>query len=144
MLLFIEIFNEWISLNGVLILNDVIVELVLCIKLVSEMMECEIDLGVVIEFEIIIVMMFLYFGEIYFVDFVIVEVGLGIKNDLINVFILVLLILISIGLDYIDILGGIYLDIVRDKGVIIKFNVLVIYVVKNEDVLKYVCECVIE
>lgn len=127
-----------------LILNDVIVELVLCIKLVSEMMECEIDLGVVIEFEIIIVMMFLYFGEIYFVDFVIVEVGLGIKNDLINVFILVLLILISIGLDYIDILGGIYLDIVRDKGVIIKFNVLVIYVVKNEDVLKYVCECVIE
>lgn len=144
MLLFIEIFNEWISLNGVLILNDVIVELVLCIKLVSEMMECEIDLGVVIEFEIIIVMMFLYFGEIYFVDFVIVEVGLGIKNDLINVFILILLILISIGLDYIDILGGIYLDIVRDKGVIIKFNVLVIYVVKNEDVLKYVCECVIE
>lgn len=127
-----------------LILNDVIVELVLCIKLVSEMMECEIDLGVVIEFEIIIVMMFLYFGEIYFVDFVIVEVGLGIKNDLINVFILILLILISIGLDYIDILGGIYLDIVRDKGVIIKFNVLVIYVVKNEDVLKYVCECVIE
>lgn len=89
-------------------------------------------------------MMFFYFGEINFVDFVIIEVGLGIKNDLMNVFKFVLFIFISIGFDYIDILGIIYLDIVKDKVVIIKLYILIVYVVKNDDVLKYVRDYVFE
>lgn len=55
---FIETFNERISLNGVPISNDAIVELVSRIKPVSEMMERETDLGVATEFEIITAMMF--------------------------------------------------------------------------------------
>ncbi len=60
---FIETFNERISLNGVPISNDAIVELVSRIKPVSEMMERETDLGVATEFEIITAMMFYTFCE---------------------------------------------------------------------------------
>lgn len=76
---FIESFNERISLNGVPIMNDEIVKLVERVKPVSEALEIETDLGGATEFEIITTMMFLYFGEINPVDFVIIEAGLGIK-----------------------------------------------------------------
>ena len=82
---FIESFNERISLNGVPIMNDEIVQLVEQVKPVSEALEIETDLGGATEFEIITTMMFLYFGEINPVDFVIIEAGLGIKNDSTNV-----------------------------------------------------------
>merc|ERR1712126_426467 len=88
--------------------------------------------------------MFLYFGEIHPVDFVIVEAGLGIKNDSTNVFNPIMSILTSIGLDHTDILGNTYLDIAKDKGDIIKLNTPVIYSVKNEDALKYIRDYAVE
>lgn len=90
------------------------------------------------EFEIITTMMFVYFGQIHPVDFVVVEAGLGIKNDSTNVFNPILSVLTSIGLDHTDILGNTYLDIAKDKGAIIKPNIPVIYAVKNEEALKYI------
>ncbi|MCJ1656179.1 bifunctional folylpolyglutamate synthase/dihydrofolate synthase [Staphylococcus sp. NRL 16/872] len=135
---FIETFNERISLNGHPITNDEIVELVERVKPVSEALEQETELGGATEFEIITTMMFLYFGEIHPVDFVIVEAGLGIKNDSTNVFKPIISILTSIGLDHTDILGNTYLDIAKDKGAIIKPNTPVIYAVKNEEALKYI------
>lgn len=135
---FIETFNERISLNGHPITNDEIVELVERVKPVSEALEQETELGGATEFEIITTMMFLYFGEIHPVDFVVVEAGLGIKNDSTNVFKPILSILTSIGLDHTDILGNTYLDIAKDKGAIIKPNTPVIYAVKNEEALKYI------
>ena len=83
-------------------------------------------------------MMFVYFGQIHPVDFVVVEAGLGIKNDSTNVFNPILSVLTSIGLDHTDILGNTYLDIAKDKGAIIKPNIPVIYAVKNEEALKYI------
>ncbi|MGI2243008.1 bifunctional folylpolyglutamate synthase/dihydrofolate synthase [Staphylococcus cohnii] len=135
---FIETFNERISLNGVPISDDAIVELVQKVKSVSEALEIETELGTATEFEIITTMMFLYFGEIHPVDFVIVEAGLGIKNDSTNVFKPILSILTSIGLDHVDILGDTYVDIAKDKGAIIKPETPVIYAVKNEDALKII------
>lgn len=135
---FIETFNERISLNGYPITNDEIVELVERVKPVSEALEQETELGIATEFEIITTMMFLYFGEIHPVDLVIVEAGLGIKNDSTNVFKPIISILTSIGLDHTDILGNTYLDIAKDKGAIIKPNTPVIYAVKNEEALKYI------
>ncbi|PTE71825.1 bifunctional folylpolyglutamate synthase/dihydrofolate synthase, partial [Staphylococcus devriesei] len=135
---FIETFNERISLNGYPITNDEIVELVERVKPVSEALEQETELGIATEFEIITTMMFLYFGEIHPVDFIIVEAGLGIKNDSTNVFKPIISILTSIGLDHTDILGNTYLDIAKDKGAIIKPNTPVIYAVKNEEALKYI------
>lgn len=135
---FIETFNERISLNGQPITNDEIVELVEKVKPISEALEQETELGGATEFEIITTMMFVYFGEIHPVDFVVVEAGLGIKNDSTNVFKPIISILTSIGLDHTDILGNTYLDIAKDKGAIIKPNTPVIYAVKNEEALKYI------
>ena len=135
---FIETFNERISLNGVPISDNAIVELVQKVKPVSEALEAETELGTATEFEIITTMMFLYFGEIHPVDFVIVEAGLGIKNDSTNVFKPILSILTSIGLDHVDILGDTYVDIAKDKGAIVKPETPVIYAVKNEDALKVI------
>lgn len=135
---FIETFNERISLNGLPITNDEIVELVEIVKPISEALEQETELGGATEFEIITTMMFVYFGQIHPVDFVVVEAGLGIKNDSTNVFNPILSVLTSIGLDHTDILGNTYLDIAKDKGAIIKPNIPVIYAVKNEVALKYI------
>lgn len=135
---FIETFNERISLNGLSITNDEIVELVEIVKPISEALEQETELGGATEFEIITTMMFVYFGQIHPVDFVVVEAGLGIKNDSTNVFNPILSVLTSIGLDHTDILGNTYLDIAKDKGAIIKPNIPVIYAVKNEEALKYI------
>ncbi|EHJ06796.1 bifunctional folylpolyglutamate synthase/dihydrofolate synthase [Staphylococcus simiae] len=141
---FIETFNERISLNGIPISNDDIVELVSLVKPISEKMDEQTDLGVATEFEIITTMMFLYFGQMHPVDFVIVEAGLGIKNDSTNVFNPILSILTSIGLDHTDILGNSYLDIAKDKGAIIKPNTPIIYAVKNEEALKYIRDRAVE
>ena len=88
-------------------------------------------------------MMFLYFGEIHPVDFVIIEAGLG-KNDSTNVFNPIMSILTSIGLDHTDILGNTYLDIAKDKGDIIKPNTPVIYSVKMKMLLKYIRDYAVE
>ncbi|BCU52515.1 dihydrofolate synthase / folylpolyglutamate synthase [Staphylococcus auricularis] len=135
---FIETFNERISLNGVPISDDEVVELVQIVKTVSEDMDEQTDLGVATEFEIITAMMFVYFGKLHPVDFVIIEAGLGIKNDSTNVFNPIMSILTSIGLDHTDILGDTYIDIARDKGDIVKPHIPVIYAVKNDDALKVI------
>ncbi|ARJ49958.1 bifunctional folylpolyglutamate synthase/dihydrofolate synthase [Staphylococcus lutrae] len=134
---YIETFNERISLNGLPITNDDIVTLVARVKPISEMMEAQTELGVATEFEIITTMMYLYFGEIHPVDFVIVEAGLGVKNDSTNVIQPLMSILTSIGLDHTDILGQTYLDIAKDKAAIIKPHTPIVYAIKNEEALKY-------
>ncbi|WP_019165132.1 bifunctional folylpolyglutamate synthase/dihydrofolate synthase [Staphylococcus delphini] len=134
---YIETFNERISLNGLPITNEDIVALVARVKPVSEMMEEQTELGVATEFEIITTMMYLYFGELHPVDFVIVEAGLGVKNDSTNVIHPLMSILTSIGLDHTDILGQTYLDIAKDKAAIIKPHTPIVYAVKNEEALKY-------
>lgn len=134
---YIETFNERISLNGLPISNEDIVALVARVKPVSEMMEEQTELGVATEFEIITTMMYLYFGELHPVYFVIVEAGLGVKNDSTNVIQPLMSILTSIGLDHTDILGQTYLDIAKDKAAIIKPHTPIVYAVKNEEALKY-------
>ncbi|MBF7016909.1 bifunctional folylpolyglutamate synthase/dihydrofolate synthase [Staphylococcus durrellii] len=135
---FIETFNERISLNGHPITDDELVNLVEIVKPVSEALESETDLGIATEFEVITTMMFVYFGEINPVDFVVIEAGLGVKNDSTNVFNPILTILTSIGLDHTDILGESYVDIAKDKGAIVKSNTPIIYAVKNDEALKVI------
>lgn len=76
-------------------------------------------------------MMYLYFGELHPVDIVIVEAGLGVKNDSTNVIQPLMSILTSIGLDHTDILGQTYLDIAKDKAAIIKPHTPIVYAVKK-------------
>lgn len=135
---YIETFNERISLNGQPISDEEIVQLVDIVKPVSEQLEVETDLGTATEFEIITMMMFVYFGEVHPVDFVIVEAGLGAKNDSTNVFTPVMSILTSIGLDHTNIIGDTYLDIAKEKAGVIKVGVPLVYAAKNEDAQEYI------
>ncbi|MGV2875029.1 folylpolyglutamate synthase/dihydrofolate synthase family protein [Macrococcus capreoli] len=135
---YIETFNERISLNGLPISNDEIVELVSIVKPVSEMLHDETDLGVATEFEIITMMMFVYFGQIHPVDFVIVEAGLGAKNDSTNVFMPIMTVLTSIGLDHTNILGDTYLDIAKEKAGVIKTGVPLVFAVHHDEAKAYI------
>ncbi|MGV3244155.1 bifunctional folylpolyglutamate synthase/dihydrofolate synthase [Staphylococcus sp. 11261D007BR] len=134
---YIETFNERISVDGKPISNEAIADLVTRVKPISEAMEEETELGTATEFEIITTMMYLYFGELNPVDFVIVEAGLGVKNDSTNVIQPIISVLTSIGLDHTDILGNTYLDIAKDKSAIIKPETPVIYAIKNEEAIKH-------
>lgn len=139
---FIVTFNERISINGTPITDDELVELVQIVKPISERLESETELGPATEFEIITLMMFVYFGTVYPVDFVIIEAGLGALNDSTNVFQPIMTVLTSIGLDHTNILGDTYMDIAREKAGVIKPSVPLVYAIKPKDALHFVREVV--
>lgn len=139
---YIITFNERISINGVPITNDELVEIVQIVKPISERLAEETDLGPATEFEIITLIMFVYFGSIHPVDFVVVEAGLGALNDSTNVFQPIMTVLTSIGLDHTNILGDTYLDIAREKAGVIKPSVPLIYSIKPKEALSFVREIV--
>ncbi|MEB8264455.1 bifunctional folylpolyglutamate synthase/dihydrofolate synthase [Mammaliicoccus sciuri] len=139
---FIVTFNERISTNGTPITDDELVELVQIVKPISERLESETELGPATEFEIITLMMFVYFGTVHPVDFVIIEAGLGALNDSTNVFQPIMTVLTSIGLDHTNILGDTYMDIAREKAGVIKPSVPLVYAIKPKDALHFVREVV--
>lgn len=139
---FIVTFNERISINGTPITDDELVELVQIVKPISERLDSETDLGPATEFEIITLMMFVYFGTVHPVDFVIIEAGLGALNDSTNVFQPIMTVLTSIGLDHTNILGDTYMDIAREKAGVIKPSVPLVYAIKPKDALHFVREVV--
>lgn len=141
---YIETFNERISLNGSPITDDEIVTLVEKVKPVSEALAEETDLGPATEFEVMTMMMFVYFGEVHPVDFAVIEAGLGAKHDSTNVFQPIMTILTSIGLDHTNIMGDTYLDIAREKAGVIKPGVTLVYAIKNDAAKQYVNEAVAE
>ena len=135
---YIETFNERISVDGTPIPDDDIVALVEIVKPVSEALEAETDLGTATEFEIITMMMFIYFGKMHSVDYVIVEAGLGAKNDSTNVFQPIMTVLTSIGLDHTSILGDSLLDIAKDKSGVIKPGIPLVFSVKDDVSREYI------
>lgn len=135
---YIETFNERISLNGYPISDEEVAQLASIVRPVSERMEEETTLGTATEFEIITMMMFVYFGKLYPVDFVVVEAGLGAKNDSTNVFQPIMTLLTSVGLDHTEILGQTLLDITKDKAGVVKNNVPLVFNVNDEVCKDYV------
>ncbi|MCY1048985.1 bifunctional folylpolyglutamate synthase/dihydrofolate synthase [Mammaliicoccus sciuri] len=139
---FIVTFNERISINGTPITDDELVELVQIVKPISERLESETELDPATEFKIITLVMFVYFGTVHPVDFVIIEAGLGALNDSTNVFQPIMTVLTSIGLDHTNILGDTYMDIAREKAGVIKPSVPLVYAIKPKDALHFVREVV--
>ena len=135
---YIEVFNERISIDGLPIPDEDIAMLVNIVRPVSERMVEETDLGTATEFEIITMMMFVYFGNVHPVDYVLVEAGLGATHDSTNVFNPVMTLLTSIGLDHIDILGDTLLDITKDKAGVIKENIPLVFNVKDDECRDYI------
>lgn len=135
---YIEVFNERISIDGQPISDEDIALLANLVRPVSERMIEETNLGNATEFEIITMMMFVYFGNVHPVDYVLVEAGLGATHDSTNVFSPVMTLLTSIGLDHIDILGDTLLDITKDKSGVIKENIPLVFNVKDDACRDYI------
>lgn len=128
---YLEQFNERISVNGVPIKDEEILELANKLyPIVAEMDEVD-ELGGPTEFEIITAMSFYYFAYIHKVDVVLYEVGLGGRFDSTNIISPLLSIITSIGLDHIAILGETYEEIAFEKAGIIKKNTPIIAAVKH-------------
>lgn len=122
---FIIKFNERISVNGVPITNDELVQLVEEIKSIVDIMDTELGLNAPTEFEIITAMMFKYFADNP-VDVVIVEVGIGGILDSTNVFTPKVSVITTIGYDHMKILGNTLSEIAAQKAGIIKPRVPVV------------------
>lgn len=135
---YIEVFNERISINGLPISDEDITLLANIVRPISEKMVEETDYGNSTEFEIITMMMFVYFGNVHPVDYVIVEAGLGATHDSTNVFNPVMTVLTSIGLDHVNILGNTLLDITKDKSGVIKENIPLVFNVKDDSCRDYI------
>lgn len=135
---YIVVFNERISVDGNPISDKDLTHVANIVRPVSERMIEETDLGQATEFEIITMMMFVYFGSIHPVDFVIVEAGLGATHDSTNVFKPIMTVLTSIGLDHTDILGDTLLEITKDKSGVIKPGIPLVFNVDDEESKNYI------
>jgi dihydrofolate synthase / folylpolyglutamate synthase len=129
---YIEQFNERISVNGIPISDQEIVDLInVIIPLANELEDTE--LGGPTEFEVITAMSFYYFAKLHPVDIVIYEVGLGGRFDSTNIIHPLLSIITSIGLDHTSILGETIQEIAFEKAGIIKNGVGLITGVKQRE-----------
>lgn len=108
-------FKERISINGRMISEKDLVIAANRIRPLTERLVRETDFGEVTEFEVITLIMFLYFGDMHPVDIAIIEAGLGGLYDSTNVFQAMVVVCPSIGLDHQAILGETYADIAAQK-----------------------------
>lgn len=86
-------------------------------------------------------MMFDYFKDMK-VDYVILEVGMGGRYDVINICDNIVLVIINVSLEYIEYLGDIIYKIVKEKVGIIKNCFYIIFVDNNFDVKKVIEEVI--
>ncbi|WP_160722009.1 bifunctional folylpolyglutamate synthase/dihydrofolate synthase [Bacillus sp. USDA818B3_A] len=136
---YIEQFNERISVNGIPISDEEILELTNVIKPLSDELEGT-ELGGPTEFEVITAMAFYYFANTNNIDIVIFEVGLGGRFDSTNIIQPLASIITNIGLDHTNILGDTYEEIAFEKAGIIKNNTPIFTAVKHPGALKVIEE----
>ncbi|MBC1338534.1 bifunctional folylpolyglutamate synthase/dihydrofolate synthase [Listeria innocua] len=122
---YIETFNERISVNGIPVSDQMIVDLANRIKPIAEELEKTVY-GPPSEFEIITAMMFLCFAEYESIDIGIIEVGLGGRLDSTNVLTPLISVITTIGMDHMEFLGNSIEQIAGEKAGIIKPGIPVI------------------
>ncbi|MBC6149547.1 bifunctional folylpolyglutamate synthase/dihydrofolate synthase [Listeria innocua] len=122
---YIETFNERISINGIPVSDQMIVDLANRIKPIAEELEKTVY-GPPSEFEIITAMMFLCFAEYEPIDIGIIEVGLGGRLDSTNVLTPLISVITTIGMDHMEFLGNSIEQIAGEKAGIIKPGIPVI------------------
>ncbi|EAE2435801.1 bifunctional folylpolyglutamate synthase/dihydrofolate synthase, partial [Listeria innocua] len=122
---YIETFNERISVNGIPVSDQMIVDLANRIKPIAEELEKTVY-GPPSEFEIITAMMFLCFAEYEPIDIGIIEVGLGGRLDSTNVLTPLISVITTIGMDHMEFLGNSIEQIAGEKAGIIKPGIPVI------------------
>ena len=113
-------FKERISLNGQMISEEDLLDLVNRVKPVVERLPKETEHENATEFEIITVLMFLYFGQVHPVDIAFIEAGMGGLHDSTNLFKPLAVLCPSIGLDHQAILGNTHAEIAAEKVGVLK------------------------
>lgn len=135
---YIEMFNERISVNGDPISDDEILRLANTVYPLTKELE-KTPLGGPSEFEIITMMMLIYFGEGH-ADIVLIEVGIGGLYDSTNVITPVVSIITTIGLDHMNLLGDTLSEIAANKAGIIKATIPVVIGKIEQEALKEIEE----
>lgn len=127
-------FKERISLNGQMISEEDLLDLVNRVKPVVERLPKETEHENATEFEIITVLMFLYFGQVHPVDIAFIEAGMGGLHDSTNLFKPLAVLCPSIGLDHQAILGNTHAEIAAEKAGVLKDVAPFIYATDRTDV----------
>ena len=127
-------FKERISINGQMISEENLLGLVERVKPVVERLPKETEHENATEFEIITVLMFLYFGQVHPVDIAFIEAGMGGLHDSTNLFSPLAVICPSIGLDHQAVLGNTHAEIATEKAGVLKNGAYFIYATDRTDV----------
>lgn len=127
-------FKERISVNGQMISEEDLLGLVERVKPVVERLPKETEHENATEFEIITVLMFLYFGQVHPVDIAFIEAGMGGLHDSTNLFKPLAVICPSIGLDHQAVLGDTHAEIAAEKAGVLKNGAPFIYATDRTDV----------
>ncbi len=127
-------FKERISINGQMISEENLLGLVERVKPVVERLPKETEHENATEFEIITVLMFLYFGQVHPVDIAFIEAGMGGLHDSTNLFSPLVVICPSIGLDHQAVSGNTHAEIATEKAGVLKNGASFIYATDRTDV----------
>ena len=127
-------FKERISVNGQMISEEDLLGLVERVKPVVERLPKETEHENATEFEIITVLMFLYFGQAHPVDIAFIEAGMGGLHDSTNLFSPLAVICPSIGLDHQAVLGNTHAEIAAEKAGVLKNGAPFIFATERDDV----------
>ena len=118
---YITRFNERISINGTEIPDKDLISLVAKAQVLLNDLEEHTDFDRPTEFELVTLLMFLYF-DLKQVDMAIIEAGIGGRFDSTNVLSPELVICTSIGFDHTETLGDSLLDIANHKAGVMREN----------------------
>ena len=118
---YITRFNERISINGTEIPDKDLISLVEKAQVLLDDLEEHTNFGRPTEFELVTLLMFLYF-DLKQVDMAIIEAGIGGRLDSTNVLSPELVICTSIGFDHTETLGNSLLDIANHKAGVMREN----------------------
>lgn len=118
---YITRFNERISINGTEIPDKDLISLVAKAQVLLDDLEEHTDFDRPTEFELVTLLMFLYF-DLKQVDMAIIEAGIGGRLDSTNVLSPELVICTSIGFDHTETLGNSLLDIANHKAGVMREN----------------------
>ena len=118
---YITRFNERISINGTEIPDKDLVSLVAKAQVILNDLEEHTNFDRPTEFELVTLLMFLYF-DLKQVDIAIIEAGIGGRLDSTNVLSPELVICTSIGFDHTETLGNSLLDIANHKAGVMREN----------------------
>lgn len=129
--------REQVVVDGHMISEEDFARLVSDLQPVAERLAEDTDLGHASDFELWVVLAFVYFARVAGVDLVLVEAGMGGLMDATNVLSPLAVVCPSIGLDHQAFLGDTLVDIARQKAGVLSEGVPFFYASQDEDVVAF-------